>query len=266
MKAIATSRSRSRSRKTAISRTSGAVVAGLLALAAQVPTAGAAPAETGTAAAPPNPCFYIVADQPPRCPVSDTVDDAKDPPPPPPPCDLDRTGGIQGPCQQETFPFEADDPNQAPANRVTKCQVTLDGAAPPNDFNYPKVQFRSSISCDKAIHKIEIQARLYRGAAPAYDSSADAWLWSTGPLNACYGCSTVAPSRGPDGGGSADSIGEWTQRTYLRLMAPDAEGDPWVVVSGVNPGNPTACSPNQKVVVCYVDQKIEATPFAPDLP
>jgi hypothetical protein len=106
-----------------------------------------------------------------------------------------------------------------------------------------------------------MQANLYRGAAPS-----DASLLGSGPLNECYGCSSVAASRGADHHTGADGFGAYTQRTYLRLMAPDAIGDPWVVVAGTNTGDPAACSPNQRIVTCYVDQKIEATPFAPDLP
>jgi hypothetical protein len=178
--------------------------------------------------------------------------DPDDPPPPPPPCDLDRTGGIQGPCLEASFPFEAEDPNN-PVAGLTRCSVKLEAATPTYDFAVPIEQYRSNISCDKPIHKIEMQAALYRGSPDALGSRV-----GEGPLSACYGCATVAESRGADYRGG---IGTYTQRTYLRLMAPDAEGDPWVLVSGTNPDNPAACAANQKVVVCYVDQEIVAPPL-----
>ena len=189
------------------------------------------------------------------CPPPSCWVDPEDPPPPPPPCDLDRSGGIQGPCQEASFPYEGFHPDWG----ATTCWANLEGATPPNDFLQPRVQYRAIVSCNKMVRRMAVQAHLYRGSPEALGQHL-----GSGPYRECFvahpsppSCMEALTSRGPDVVGEVG--GTYTLRAYVRFDAPEA--DPWVTSPGTSAtSDPRSCAPGGQTVECLVDLKITATP------
>jgi hypothetical protein len=185
------------------------------------------------------------------------ADAIPDPPPPPPEpdCPLDPPPGLickRGPLAGP-FVFVGAD---ASAN-VSRCEVWLYGATPPDQNGGELIQFRTTSQCSAPMRNVTIDTRLLNTTQA---------IVANGPQAYCHefvtgaDCGTfLMGSTGEIGGRPA---GEYTLVATVRLALREGNLDPWTVVEGTTPsGSSELCAPGAYVTRCELRLPITADGF-----
>jgi hypothetical protein len=180
------------------------------------------------------------------CPVQKVMDVVPDPPPPPPEpdCPLDPPPGLickRGPMAGPLVYVGAD-----ASGTVSRCEVWLYGATPPDQNGGELIQFRTTSQCSAPMRNVTIDTSLVNTTQAVV---------GTGPQAYCHefatgsNCGTFLMGSTSEVGGQG--IGEYTLVATVRLALREGNADPWVLVEGTSPsGSAELCAPGGYVTRC----------------